>query len=181
MTWWDGLSGQTILKECAQVNATKNSGEGSLITTAEGLEFSGKKAQRAVIPWSEITDMRVTTSETSRVTMGRVLTIGVFALAAKKKEQFTILEIETQFSTFAFMSTQSQASVIDLMRPLMAGLRGASHASGPHVALNANPSGTAGPAAQTVAEQIRELGALRDEGLLTDDEFTEKKARLLGS
>lgn len=32
-----------------------------------------------------------------------------------------------------------------------------------------------------VADQIRRLGQLRDEGLLTDDEFRAKKAQLLGS
>jgi hypothetical protein len=32
-----------------------------------------------------------------------------------------------------------------------------------------------------VADQIRKLGALRDEGLLTEEEFTAKKARLLGT
>lgn len=32
-----------------------------------------------------------------------------------------------------------------------------------------------------VADQIRKLGKLRDEGLLTDDEFAAKKAQLLGT
>jgi hypothetical protein len=40
----------------------------------------------------------------------------------------------------------------------------------------------AGPApAPSLAEQLRDLAALRDEGVLTDDEFAAQKAKLLGT
>jgi len=180
-TWWDGLAGRVLLAECQQVNAKKKSSEGALATTEDGLEFSGKKADRVLIPWDEITDMQVNTAETSRITAGRLLTIGVFALAAKKKEQFTVVEIETQFSTFAYMASESQSSVIDVMRPLISALKSKNQMDGTNVPGAAVPQtapvAVAGP---SIADQIRELGALRDEGLLTEEEFAEKKARLLG-
>ena len=34
--------------------------------------------------------------------------------------------------------------------------------------------------AKTVADEIKKLAALRDQGILTDEEFTEQKRRLLG-
>ena len=50
-------------------------------------------------------------------------------------------------------------------------------------ALSAESTGGSGSgrrSAQEIAEAIRELGTLRDEGLLTDDEFVKQKAALLG-
>ena len=40
---------------------------------------------------------------------------------------------------------------------------------------------TAAPQQSSVSEQIRELAALRDDGLLTEEEFASQKARLLTS
>lgn len=37
-----------------------------------------------------------------------------------------------------------------------------------------------GPAVRSIADEIRELAKLRDDGLLTEDEFAIQKARLLG-
>lgn len=43
----------------------------------------------------------------------------------------------------------------------------------------ARPMPTSAPGQEDVLEQIRKLGALRDAGVLTDEEFETKKASLL--
>lgn len=47
----------------------------------------------------------------------------------------------------------------------------------PPLAAPASPPASTGPG---IADRLRELAALRDEGLLTDDEFQQQKAKLLG-
>ena len=42
------------------------------------------------------------------------------------------------------------------------------------------PAGSAAPAADPI-EQLKELGELHDQGVLTDEEFAAQKAKLLGS
>lgn len=53
-----------------------------------------------------------------------------------------------------------------------------------HAAAQPAPAPAAAPAAggieQSVIDQLKELGALRDQGILTDDEFNAQKAKLLG-
>jgi hypothetical protein len=39
----------------------------------------------------------------------------------------------------------------------------------------------AAPAAELPLEQLKQLGALHEQGILTDEEFAEQKAKLLGS
>jgi len=41
------------------------------------------------------------------------------------------------------------------------------------------PAAPAGPTPDTI-EQLRQLGQLRDQGVLTEEEFAQQKARLLG-
>jgi len=42
------------------------------------------------------------------------------------------------------------------------------------------PPAPAAPAADSTVEQLQQLAALRDQGILTDEEFTAKKAQILG-
>jgi hypothetical protein len=169
-SWYDNVGDRVLVKECEQVNV-KKSNSGQLSTSADGIVFSGKKVHTAIIPWNEIVDIQVNTSETSRVTVGRVLAIGVFALAAKKKEQFTVIEVQTELATLGFITNESQSSVLDSLRPLMQGLKESKKVGSQ---AEVPSQGTA-----SIGDQLRELGALRDEGLLTDEEFERRKSRLL--
>ena len=45
----------------------------------------------------------------------------------------------------------------------------------------APPQAAAPPAGADLIEQLKELGELRDKGVLTDEEFAAQKAKLLGS
>jgi hypothetical protein len=47
-------------------------------------------------------------------------------------------------------------------------------------AQQAPPPAPAPPAEQSTIEQLKELGALKDQGILTDEEFAAQKAKILG-
>jgi hypothetical protein len=45
----------------------------------------------------------------------------------------------------------------------------------------AAPAPAAAPAGESVIDQLKELGELKSQGILTEEEFAAQKARLLGS
>jgi putative oligomerization/nucleic acid binding protein len=57
---------------------------------------------------------------------------------------------------------------------------GASEAVPQQAARPATPGTAAGPATKSVSDQVSELTKLHDQGMLTDDEFTAAKAKVLG-
>ena len=176
-----------VLESCQFANSGRNIGDGSLRTTPSGIEFVAQGGYRHIIPWSEIVDIQVATSETSRVTFSRVFLIGLFALAAKKKQSFTVLEVETGYTTFAFVTTESQIRVVETVRPLIAHLRqsrtskvGSGRLGSDIAPAPPSPVETPNTAVHDLSKQIRDLAKLRDEGLITVDEFTLAKAKILG-
>jgi hypothetical protein len=50
-----------------------------------------------------------------------------------------------------------------------------------HISTSHAPVAPAGPTSTSVADELTKLAALRDSGVLTEDEFAVQKARLLGS
>jgi hypothetical protein len=72
--------------------------------------------------------------------------------------------------------------VRDLLMPLMAEARAKKLEEQPHLVVidRSDPDGHGPAAAQIdVADQLRKLATLRDEGILSDDEFAAQKAKLL--
>jgi hypothetical protein len=177
-----------VLASCQFANSGKSSGEGYLLATTDGLEFVAQSGDRHLVPWGEIVDIQVATSATSRVTISRILLIGLFALAAQKKQLFTVVEVETSYTTFAFVTTEAQTQVVETVKPLVARFRQSratevtsaqfisSESQGDQ---NASTTLHTGP--PNLSQQIRELAKLRDEGLITDDEFALAKVKILGS
>ncbi len=45
----------------------------------------------------------------------------------------------------------------------------------------AAPAATAPPAGESMLEQLKELGALKEQGILTEEEFAAQKAKLLAA
>lgn len=133
------------------------------------------------LPWRVVFDVWVYGPDTasSRVTVPRVLLLGVFALAVPKATKQSFLVIETEhgqgvIECFSLTSAEL-ASQIELVRqPLLARQRERDrHAATP---TSAAPSHHG---RDVLVDQIRQLAALRDDGLITDREFEEKKAELL--
>jgi hypothetical protein len=133
-------------------------------------------------------DIRVATSKTSRVTITRILLIGVFALAAQKKQQLTVLEVRTRYTTYGFVTTEPQAQVVDTVKPLVARLHrprtsetGLIHSSSDDRRAEQKSNDASQSSSPTFSQQIRELAELREDGLITDEEFNMAKRKILGS
>lgn len=170
--WWLDIKPYRILIGC-HFSGAKNKGEsGSLQATAQGIEYKAFLGSKVKIPWAAIQDIEVSTQSTRRVTAGRVLAVGVFALAAKKNETFTYIHISDKNSVFSFAAKTPQGKVLGAMRPI---LNAFNNRVRPAVA----PAPTPPQAAASVADELAKLAQLKMDGILTDEEFASQKAKLL--
>jgi hypothetical protein len=107
----------------------------------------------------------------SRVTVTRLLTIGIFAFAAKKKttdkEAFITIvltdgrEIVMQVSNTAPMQLKPKLSNV-------------------YAAYNKNKSQTSSTTQVSDADELEKLAILKEKGIITDAEFKAKKKQILG-
>jgi len=142
------------------------------------------------IPWDQILDLEVEGPETAskRVTAGRALALGVFALAAKKTTKSAVLIARLRSGEEAIFQTEkfTAAELRAKLAPITSQLRKANASSSP-TALPATsspfftaPSSNGSPAAAvSVADELKKLAELKDAELLTDEEFAGQKAKLL--
>ena len=153
---------------------TKSMGMGTLkLNPDEGITWRANLGPKVIIPWASIETIDIDGESTSRMTLTRVVTVGVFALGAKKKTDTTMV-IVTPTKEFSFEFEKTQPTVVrNKMRPVLSALSAASA-----TAMEA-PLAVAPPLAVGVPEQIQQLAALRDQGILTAEEFDAKKAELL--
>jgi Short C-terminal domain len=87
----------------------------------------------------------------------------------------TIVQIITSGNSIDFRVSHSEAAQIrDILNRLILG--GPAEAVAAPVAVAEAPAAASAP---NVAEQLHQLGALRDAGVLSEDEFAAKKAELL--
>ena len=103
-----------------------------------------------------------------RVTVTRLLTIGIFAFAKKKAsgESFLFAETKSGFTLIIKFIKKSEPEVKALFAPFR----------------NELPSEVASttPESADVASQIEKLAELHANGALTDEEFSAMKAKILG-
>lgn len=145
------------------------------------------------VPWDQVLDLEVEGPETAskRVTAGRALALGVFALAAKKTTKSAVLIArlrsgeEAIFQTEKFTAAELRAKLV----PITSQLRKANASSSPPAPPTTPPPSSAAPLANgpssassgSVADELKKLADLKDAGLLTDEEFAGQKAKLLNS
>lgn len=175
--WWVDLKPYRILIGC-HYSGAKNKGEsGPLQATAQGIEYKAFLGSKVKIPWSVIQDIEVSTQSSRRVSAGRVLAVGVFALAAKKNETFTYIHISDKNTVFSFAAKTSQGKVLQSMRPILDAFNSRAQ---PQRVEQPRPIAPPAPAAPTsVADELAKLAQLKADGILTDDEFAAQKAKLL--
>jgi hypothetical protein len=130
------------------------------------------------IPWSKIVSMEVDGAKTidRRITATRLVTLGVFALAAQKKK--------TQNAAFlTIKTTDGQEGVFDLDTPYPEAQKyvikftakyGKRPAETRVVIQESQATGN-----DDLLTKLARLGELRDSGVLTDEEFEGQKAKLL--
>lgn len=164
----------TLVRECHLVGAKKGKEHGELRATPSGIEYTGPS--HTVIEWSAIKGVTVDVEIERRVTVGRVATIGVFALAAKKKVETTTIAIDAGFASAAFETDQPLPEVQRAFAPLVGRLESAQRKT----ALTPTSPTAQPPSAANIADELTKLAALRDSGVLSTEEFDAQKAKLLG-
>jgi hypothetical protein len=125
------------------------------------------------IPWNEVASFEVDGADTiqSRITATRIVALGVFALAAKKKTGSSFLTISL---------VNGESLLFEVPKISAPELR--SRLQPYQVRLNSAPVVSVTSAAiESAADELLKMAELLDKGLLTADEFAEQKKRLLGS
>jgi hypothetical protein len=136
-----------------------------------GLALERPDERHSFIPWQSVDAVAVEGVDQvrNRPSVGAVVAFGVLGLAARRKESEAYLVIETADGAWALeLPNMVPAKVRADLSPV---LRSLSTGTG-HSALGVDQD--------DVVETIRRLGGLRDEGLLSEDEFNAKKVDLLG-
>lgn len=133
--------------------------------------------QEFFVPYEAITGMTVDTAE--RMTLTRVLLVGIFAFGLKKKDKF--LKLDFQDDTGTGVSVVLGKGVGCDIPTLQGRISKAKHdyfASCPQaVVVEAEPVEAKGTT--DVSATIEKLAQLREKGILTEEEFQQKKAELL--
>ena len=174
--WWVGMPEHPVLIGCHFSGARKKDERGTLKATATGLDYKAVLGSKVNIPWNVIKDIEVSTQSTKRVTAGRVLAVGIFALAAKKTETYTYVHISDQNTVWSFASKTSQARVMDAMTPILTRF----NARMSNVPETDASTVAAGPV-PGIADELAKLAGLVGSGVLTQEEFDAQKAKLLGT
>jgi hypothetical protein len=104
--------------------------------------------------------------------LGPVLVFGLLGLAARGSKDETTVVVRTKDGETIYYS-------IDQQRPETVHAAVAPVLKLANVPFHDEVLPAAAPPVQNMPDQLRKLATLRDEGLLTDDEFAAQKAKLL--
>lgn len=133
-----------------------------------------KGFSKETFPLSSISEVSTQTQQqiSSRVTATRLLTLGVFALAAKKKQASnSVYLVITANGSDLVLETDKAMKFADQIRGYLPKGDGLSAAA-------PVPAETV-PASDGIPDQIRKLSELKEAGILSEDEFAAKKSELL--
>lgn len=150
---------------------------GFLFFTTEAIGLGKKRQagpQETVIPMEMVASIEITGRQVAKSKVGPVLVFGLAGLAARGSTNETTVVVRTNDAETVYYSIpdQSPETVRAVLTPLLK-----------HVGVSFYDE-VAAPASATapdLSDQLRKLAALRDDGLLTDEEFEVQKSRLLNS
>lgn len=110
-----------------------------------------------------------------RITVTRMLAVGLFAFAIKKKskdrEAFITLELSDGQEVIFFIDKKSPMELKTSLAKVISGAKQRNVAS---------KSATQQSAQLSVADELTKLAKLKEQGIITQDEFDKKKTELLG-
>ncbi len=158
-----------------------------LVVDQRGVSFDGLKTI-FTIPWSEIVGLDIEGPESAarRITATRMLTLGVFSLAAQKKEKLAVMIVRLRSGEEAIFDTAKLTApeLKGKLTPIMSQLRKANTTPEPVSQIRPQPVTNASAAPSltpiSVADELKKLAELKDAGVLTHEEFAVQKARVLG-
>ncbi len=140
-------------------------------------EFSAVMSTKFTIPNTQIKDVAIEGKDevNRRVTVTRLLAVGIFAFALKKKskdqESYITLELTDGQEVILFVDNKAPMALRAKLAKVISAVKQASTSS------QANA-----PQQQTqsnIADELTKLASLKNQGLLTQAEFDSEKAKLL--
>jgi hypothetical protein len=133
------------------------------------------------VPWSEVRGVSVDSRESvvDRPVVARMATARAFDLTRDPADSYLVVETDGEALVFGFAMTPAE-----LDARCRRALGGAAPVDGalaaePSTPASANGSPAPAPEPGSPVELLRELAALHAEGVLSDDEYAEKKAEIL--
>jgi len=150
--------------------------KGNLIVTPEVIGIGDLLPRSALIPLASVQSIEVSGGQVAKSKVGSVVAFGVLGLAAKgaKNESAVVVRIADGETAYYQVDYESPVKVRALVTPILkaAGvpLKGEGAAATP-----SSPS----PAPISVADELAKLASLRNNGILSDEEFEAQKAKLL--
>ena len=131
--------------------------------------------KRTMYPWSSISDVTIDgpSSKTSRVTATRLVTLGVFALAAKKStsETLVILTLTSGQMITVMFTKKSEPEVRAIFTPHLGRI---SKLAEPAATVNLSPISS-----ESRIKQLKDLSELLEKGLINNQEFLDLKSEIL--
>ena len=135
------------------------------------IEFKALLKPPMNIKYEDMAGIKVESPDdvSKRVTATRLLLVGIFAFAFKKskKEAFIVMELTDGQEVIFHLNGMSQQDTRAKLSGVIAKVK-------------SNISSTSTPNPSSVADELSKLAKLKDQGLLTDNEFTTQKNKLLG-
>jgi hypothetical protein len=149
-----------------------------LIFRKDGIAYKGFR-DKFVIPWDQVVaiDVEGPDSPSDRVTATRLATIGVFAFAAKKGSGMAAVLVELTSGEEAIFRTESASAAEVRMKLLPITTRLEKLA--PEKVEPVGPPEVAAPPI-SVADEVMKLAQLRDQGIITEEQFEAQRDKLFG-
>ncbi len=156
----------------------KRKAKGTLTFFEKQTEFSAPLSTKFTILNSQIKDVVIEGKDevNRRVTVTRLLAVGIFAFALKKKnkdqESYITLELTDGQEVILFVDNKAPMALRAKLAKVISAVKQANVSSQSQATQPANQS--------SVADELTKLATLKEQGILTEEEFTAKKKQLLG-
>jgi hypothetical protein len=151
--------------------------KGNLVLDGKSIGIGVLKPKHATLHWSDIASVQVNGELVGKSKAGAVATFGVLGLAAKGSKNQTTVTVYTKDNQAAYYVIDKMNSVAFIARisPLLRSV-------GVPLQNEGAQGNSAVPQAQSddMADQLTKLAKLKEQGILTEAEFTAKKKQLLG-
>jgi hypothetical protein len=151
---------------------------GTLFVDPNGIGWGWAfKPTKGMVSWSDMRGVSFESGTAAKSRAGKALLIGVFALAAKKTQS------DAHFSVFLHDGNVAIYHIVGMSGPALRAKVQPFLIAGGVPCLDDQVTAPEGspPAPVSKADELAKLAALRDSGVLTEEEFATEKANLLRS
>jgi hypothetical protein len=154
--------------------------KGNLIVTDECIGMGVVSPKKSPVRWDDMAGISFDSATMKKSRAGKAIAFGVFALAAKNTQNAAEITVQRKDGNVALYTVAGKtgAQVRAKIQPLLVEHGVPCLDDAPLVAA-APPVPAVSPGPTSTADEIAKLVALRDQGAITEEEFTAYKANLM--